>query len=163
MAPSGSISIEARQLQPLTSYPGSPRGPGGPLAAWKKQETPLDPQTLDQGQGVSREIGPHLPGSQMYNTVEKRDRRSVRVQTQEMDTPTRTRKGPETLTPTGGHTGRGRTGRGSGGRTYHLLHVIFLKWTSKGELVSPLGPGFPPPPRRGRRSQSFPQWCQWSG
>lgn len=168
-APSDSISREARQFQPLTSYPGSPRGPGGPLAALKKQETSLHPQTLDKGQGASRESGPHLPGSQRYSTVEERDRRSVRVQTQGMDAPTRTGKGPGTLTPTGGHTGRARTRvrhrprHGSGGHTYHLFHVIFLKWKPKSELVSPLGPGFLPPPQRGQRSQSFPQWCQWSG
>lgn len=143
------------QVWPLTSYPGSPRSPGGPRAGCKTQEE-------SQRETASGQVGWAGDGRSLtWHSKEQHCGRSDRGTRQ------RARAQPRwqpALCLLVGEEAPAVRGGGSGEGAYHLLHVIFLKNEREKSVHLPAGPGPRGRPRGGGRgSQSCRRWCRWSG
>lgn len=143
------------QVWPLTSYPGSPRSPGGPRAGCKTQEE-------SQRETASGQVGWAGDGRSLtWHSKEQHCGRSDRGTRQRARAQPRWQPALCLLVGEGAPAVRGG---GSGEGAYHLLHVIFLKNEREKSVHLPAGPGPRGRPRGGGRgSQSCRRWCGWSG
>lgn len=132
--PTSLLDVSKGGTQTLTSYPGSPRGPGGPLAGCTAERTVSPRETLPGGPRPGRGWGGHthlalegaaLPEEGQSDTSESRGAAAAPpmpagAQRARLGRPAG-RWGPVVTPWAVGEGGGG--GRGS----YHLFHIIFLK------------------------------------